>query len=156
MSPTSVASEYFRYFTGIASISFNMPFRSLLAHKNCRQYNSPVNSGIMMVVIVVFSPWRKCGQKALWRTLRMEESKGTLLDGLMMIAMVRVNKLCTIVFALEQVFVGSAEKCRLPPSSCSAAVRQAAPTNKKCTISRKVPNYLERYASLEPRKRIGA
>ena len=26
-----------------------------------------VNSGITMVVIVVFSPWRKRGQNALWR-----------------------------------------------------------------------------------------
>ena len=41
MSTTSVASEYFRYFTGIASISLNKPYHTLPAHKSCRQYNSP-------------------------------------------------------------------------------------------------------------------
>ena len=41
MSTTSVASEYFRYFTGIASISFNMPFHSEPAPKSWRKCNSP-------------------------------------------------------------------------------------------------------------------
>eukprot|EP00984_Skeletonema_dohrnii_P014804 scaffold6293_cov78-Skeletonema_dohrnii-CCMP3373.AAC.2 len=39
MSTTSVASEYFRYFTGIVSISINMPYRTGVAHRSCRKYN---------------------------------------------------------------------------------------------------------------------
>eukprot|EP00984_Skeletonema_dohrnii_P011430 scaffold4566_cov61-Skeletonema_dohrnii-CCMP3373.AAC.1 len=39
MSTTSVASEYFRYFTGIAIIFYNKPFRTSLARKSFRQYN---------------------------------------------------------------------------------------------------------------------
>ena len=39
MSTTSVASEYFRYFTGIAIISFNISDHMGVAHKSCRQYN---------------------------------------------------------------------------------------------------------------------
>eukprot|EP00984_Skeletonema_dohrnii_P032680 scaffold27207_cov78-Skeletonema_dohrnii-CCMP3373.AAC.1 len=76
MSTTSVASEYFRYFTGIASISINMPYRTGVAHRSCRQCNSPViellrsqqwyNDGCY----VVYSPWRKRGQNALGGVVR--------------------------------------------------------------------------------------
>eukprot|EP00985_Skeletonema_marinoi_P010389 scaffold4881_cov201-Skeletonema_marinoi.AAC.6 len=62
MSPTSVASEHFRYFSGIASIFCNKPYHTLPAPKHCRQYNSPVNSGMMMGVIVVL-----CVSEALAR-----------------------------------------------------------------------------------------
>eukprot|EP00985_Skeletonema_marinoi_P033983 scaffold42745_cov358-Skeletonema_marinoi.AAC.1 len=41
MSTTSVASEYFRYFTGIASIFYAKPYHTLPAPKSCRQYNLP-------------------------------------------------------------------------------------------------------------------
>eukprot|EP00985_Skeletonema_marinoi_P018412 scaffold10286_cov120-Skeletonema_marinoi.AAC.3 len=54
MSPTSVASEHFRYFRGIASIFYAKPYHTLPAPKSCRQYNSPVNSGMIMGVVVVF------------------------------------------------------------------------------------------------------
>ena len=39
MSTTSVASEYFRYFTGIAIISSIMPYQRKVSHKRCWQYN---------------------------------------------------------------------------------------------------------------------
>jgi hypothetical protein len=39
MSPISAASEHFRYFMGIASVSFNKPYHTGLSHKIFRQHN---------------------------------------------------------------------------------------------------------------------
>eukprot|EP00984_Skeletonema_dohrnii_P007423 scaffold2695_cov110-Skeletonema_dohrnii-CCMP3373.AAC.10 len=43
MSTTSVASEYFRYFTGIAIISSKMSYQATLLAQFFRTYTSPAN-----------------------------------------------------------------------------------------------------------------
>jgi len=73
MSTTSVASEHFRYYSGIAIISFIMPCQRKVSHKRCWQYNLlgersrqsllvecsyeilAVNSGIMMLLFFLVS-----------------------------------------------------------------------------------------------------
>ena len=40
MSTTSAASEHFRYFMFIAIFSFNMPYRTGVSQKSCRQHNA--------------------------------------------------------------------------------------------------------------------
>ena len=48
-----------------------------------------VNSGMMMGVIVVFSPWRKRGQKALWRWMRDSNEAEYRLKRLVLIPLYR-------------------------------------------------------------------
>ena len=91
MSTTSVASEYFRYFTGIAIISFNMPYHTGAPRRSFRKYNliekRSCSSGMVRcsywattqstvvwwwVLLLCFRHGGSVGRKkkALWRVMR--------------------------------------------------------------------------------------